>query len=278
MPTEDPLLPVTSSTEPAWAFEARTCYRDVMQAMQQAGIPCAVGGAFAFHHHTGIWRTTKDLDLILPASAAAAGLAQLAAAGFETYVKDPVWLAKAIRGDYFVDLITGVGNASLQVDESWIERAVSDELLGVPCRILAAEELLASKLFVARRERFDGADVVHLVRACGDRLDWDRILQLLDTHWELLLWALTLFAYVYPGRTDLVPRYLWSGLTSRFLDRVSHPHPETASRGTLVDPLMFAIDVKEWGERDLYREYCETHPCLLNPIPGLPSSGGEAAE
>lgn len=278
MPTEDPPLPVTSSAEPAWAFEARTCYSDVLQAMQQASIPSAVGGAFAFHHHTGIWRTTKDLDLTLPASAAPAALAQLAAAGFETYVKDPVWLAKAIRGDYFVDLITGVGNASLQVDESWIERAASDELLGVPCRILAPEELLASKLFVARRERFDGADVVHLIRACGDRLDWDRILELLDTHWELLLGALILFAYVYPGRTDLVPKDLWEGLTSRFLERVSHPHPETPSRGTLVDPLMFAIDVKEWGERDMYREYCETHPCLLEPASAPQPSGGGSAE
>ncbi len=274
MPTEDPPLPVTSSTEPAWAFEARTCYRDVVEALQQAGIPCAVGGAFAFHHHTGIWRATKDLDLILTAADVPPALAALATAGFETFVKDPVWLAKAVRGDYFVDLITGVGNASLQVDAGWIERAVPHQILGVPCPILAAEELLASKLFVARRERFDGADVVHLIRACSDRLDWNRILQLLDTHWELLLWALTLYAYVYPGRTDLVPQNLWAGLTSRFLERVSHPHPETPSRGTLVDPLMFAIDVKEWGERDLYREYCDTHPCLLDPTP----PGGEVEE
>lgn len=274
MPADDPPLPVTSSMEPAWAFEARTCYRDVVEAMQRAAIPCAVGGAFAFQRHTGIWRTTKDLDLILPAAAVPAALAQLAAAGFETYIKDPVWLAKAIRGDHFVDLITGVGNAALQVDAGWIERAAPHEILGVPCRVLAPEELLASKLFVARRERFDGADVVHLIRACGHRLDWNRILQLLDTHWELLLWALTLFAYVYPGRTGLVPHDLWAGLTSRFLDRVSHPHPETPSRGTLVDPLMFAIDVNEWGERDLYREFCENHPCLLNSLP----SGEPAAE
>ncbi|HEX3660106.1 MAG TPA: hypothetical protein VHU89_01665 [Acidobacteriaceae bacterium] len=275
MSAEDLPLPVTSSTEPAWAFEARTCYRDVMQAMQQGGIPCAVGGAFAFHHHTGIWRTTKDLDLILPAASVPQALARLASAGFKTHVKDPVWLAKAMRGDSFVDLITGVGNASLQVDAGWMERAIPDEILGIPCRILAAEELLTSKMFVARRERFDGADVVHLIRACGKRLDWDRVLQLLDTHWELLLWSLTLFAYVYPGRTDLVPQELWAGLTSRFLNCVSHPHPETPSRGSLVDPLMFAIDVNEWGERDLYREYCEAHPCLLKPTGPL---GGESPE
>lgn len=275
MSTEELPLPITSSTEPEWTFAARSCYRDVLQAMQDAGIPCAVGGAFAFHRHTGIWRATKDLDLILVPESVTSALETLAAAGFETWVKDPVWLAKAIRDDYFVDLITGVGNASLAVDPSWIERAIPDETLGVPCRVLGVEELLASKLFVARRERFDGADVVHLIRACGDRLDWGRVLQLLDAHWELLLWSLVLFAYVYPGRTDLVPERIWADLTTRFLDRVTHPHPEFPSRGTLVDPLMFAIDVNEWGERDLYREYCEMYRGLIPPAGGQPPSGGE---
>lgn len=278
MSTEGVSLPISSSTEPAWTVEARSCYRDVLRALEQGGIPCAVGGAFAFHRHTGIWRTTKDLDLILVPNCLSAALDQLSAAGFETWVQDPVWLAKATRGDYFVDLITGVGNASLVADPSWIELAIPDEILGVPCRILGAEELLASKSFVARRERFDGADIVHLIRACGDRLDWKRILQLLGDHWELLLWSLVLFAYVYPGRTSLVPERLWADLTSRFLDRVTHPHPEFPSRGTLVDPLMFAIDVNEWGERDLYRENCDQHPWLPTANAGLPPAGGESKE
>lgn len=268
MSTEELPLPITSSTEPAWTFEAQACYRDVLRAMQEAGIPCAVGGAFSFHHHTGIWRTTKDLDLILVPDTLAPALEKLADAGFQTGVKDPVWLAKAIRGDYFVDLITGVGNASLAVDPSWIERAIPDETLGIPCRILGVEELLASKSFVARRERFDGADVVHLIRACGKQIDWGRLLQLLDTHWELLLWSLVLFAYVYPGRTDVVPERIWADLSARFLDRVTHPRPESPSRGTLVDPLMFAIDVNEWGERDLYREFCELYRGFIPPPAG----------
>lgn len=278
MPAEGSPLPVTSSTEPAWAFEARTCYRDVIQALREAGIPSAVGGAFAFHRHTGIWRATKDLDLILVPASVAPALDRLQRAGFATSIADPVWLAKAIRGDYFVDLITGVGNASLRVDPGWLERAIPDEILGVPCRILGAEELLASKLFVARRERFDGADVVHLLRACAHRLDWDRVLHLLSTHWELLLWALVLFAYVYPARTALIPERLWNDLTARFNDRIVHPHADAPSRGTLIDPLMFAIDVNEWGERDLYREFCEAHPARLRAEAVPPArSGGSAA-
>lgn len=264
MQTEDTPLPTTSSTEPEWAFEAEECYRDVVQALHEGGIACAVGGAFALHKHTGIWRTTKDLDLVLEARHVPGALAQLRNAGFETQVEDPVWLAKAIRGDYFVDLITGMGNASLFVDATWIERAPVDDILGLPCRVLAAEEMIASKVFVTRRERFDGSDIAHLLRACGDRLDWQRLLDLIGCHWELLYWSLIFFAYIYPARISVVPERIWFELGERFRQRIAHPDKGAPSRGSLVDPCMFAIDVSEWGERNLYREYCESHPNLLN--------------
>lgn len=263
MTNEDAPLPVTSSAEPMWASEAQECYRDAVQVLEQAQVPFAVGGAFAIHKHTGIWRTTKDLDLLLPPEAVPRALAELRRNGFETSIEDPVWLAKAYRGDYFVDLITGMGNACLIVDESWIERSVQDEVLGIACRVLGADELIASKVFVAFRERFDGSDIIHLIRACGPELKWDRILELLQSHWELIYWSLVLFAYVYPAHTQLVPERVWSELTRRFEQQVLHPKSNAPFRGSLVDPKMFAIDVKERGERDLFQEYGERHPSLL---------------
>ena len=249
--------------EPIWASDARECYRDVVDSLQQAQVPFAVGGAFAIHKHTGIWRTTKDLDLLLAPAAVPRALTQLRRKGFETYIEDPVWLAKAYRGDYFVDLITGMGNACVIVDGSWIERSVTDEVFGIACQVLGAEELIASKVFVAFRERFDGSDIIHLIRARGHQLKWDRILELLQSHWELLYWSLILFAYVYPAHTQLVPKRVWNELTRRFQEQVEHPSRDAPFRGSLVDPKMFAIDVNEWGERDLFHEYGERHPCLL---------------
>ena len=160
-------LPVTSSEEPIWAPDAYECYQGVVRGLLDANIPFAVSGGFAFHHHTGIWRTTKDLDLVTLPEAVPRAFEVLVREGFETYVQDPVWLAKARRGDYFVDLITGVGNATLTVEQSWIDRAQEDEVLGIRCKILPAEEMIASKLFVTRRERFDGADIAHLLKACA---------------------------------------------------------------------------------------------------------------
>ena len=262
----EPVLPVSSSTEPEFLPAARECYRGVLEALQQAEIPYAIAGAFALHKHTGIWRTTKDLDVVLEAKSVPEALARLEQMGFETYIKDPVWLAKAIRGEYFVDLITALGNAVLVVDETWLKRATPYEVFGVPCRVLGAEEMIASKIFVSRRERFDGADVAHLIRACAKQLDWERLQELLEPHWEMLLWSLIFFTYIYPSDRNLVPRQLWSSLLHRFEQHMQQPTANEPFRGTLIDPNMFAIDVEEWGERDLYKEYCEHHPFLLQAV------------
>jgi hypothetical protein len=266
MPNEGSKLPVSSSTPPAFSPEALECYRGVLQALQAEKIPFTIAGAFALHKHTGIWRSTKDLDIMLEAKSVPNALRRLDEMGFETRIEDPVWLAKAMCGEYFVDLITAMGNAALIIDARWIEKAVPYEIFGVPCRVLSAEEFVASKVFITRRERFDGADLAHIIRACGDRIDWNRVLQILGPHWELLFWSLIFFAYVYPAHVGLVPEKIWSELTRRFEEHIYHPKLDEPFRGTLIDPFMFAIDVAEWGERDLYREYCERHPLLLRSI------------
>jgi hypothetical protein len=257
----DAQLPITSSTEPDWAGDAREFYREVLLNLRE--LPWAVGGALALQFHTGIWRATKDLDLLLAPQAVPDALRRLNARGFHTSIEDSVWLAKVRRDEYFVDLITGISNACLVVDESWIRRSVRGEILEIPCCILAPEELIASKIFVTRRERFDGSDVVQLLRACGAKLDWDRLLHLLNPHWQLLYWSLMFFAYIYPSQIHLVPASVWQQLADRFHREVQQPHENEPFRGSLIDPLMFAINVNEWGERNLYEEYRQHHPCLL---------------
>jgi hypothetical protein len=266
MAKDDSILPVSSSTPLELLPEALECYRGVLESLGRAQIPYAIAGAFALHRHTGIWRSTKDLDVVLEAKFVPSALTHLQQIGFETHIEDPVWLAKATLGEYFVDLITALGNALLVVDASWIDRAAPDELFGIPCRILAAEEIIASKIFVSRRERFDGADVAHLIRSCGLRLDRDRLQHLLADHWEMLLWSLVFFSYVYPSYVDVVPPRVWNTLLHRFQDQMQNTKKGEPFRGSLIDPNMFAIDVREWGERDLYREYIERHPFLLRAI------------
>lgn len=256
-------LPVTTSREPIWIADAHSCYQDALRALQASGIPFVVGGAFAIHAHTGIWRSTKDLDIFLTPEDTPAALECLQQVGFETWVKDPVWLAKAQRGDFFIDLITGIGNASMQVDSSWIDHSIPVTVLDLPCRALGVEECIASRVFVAYRERFDGAEVVHLLRLRGRELNWGRLMALIGSHWQLLYWSLVLFAYIYPAHTDSIPAEIWDHLTECFTSRVKNPSKDAPFRGSLIDPRMFAIDVEEWGERNLYKEYVERHPGIL---------------
>jgi hypothetical protein len=250
-------LPVSTSIAPDFPPEQRALFCEVLQHLNRAKIPYVVSGAFALQQHTGIWRNTKDLDLFLTSEAVPEALRHLQEQGFETEIRDPVWLAKAHRDGYFVDLITGMSNAVITVDQSWIDRSSPCVVLGIPTRVLAAEELIASKLFVNFRERFDGADIVHIIYGTRGNIDWQRVLQLVGDHWELLLWELMLFHYVYPSKQELVPRAIWDDLLSRFRRQLDSGSANLPFRGSLIDEKMFSIDMKEWGMENLLQEQRE---------------------
>ena len=261
-------LPVSSSVPPDFPPEQRTLFCEVLQHLNRATVPYVVSGAFALQQHTGIWRDTKDLDLFLPAEAVPEALRHLQEEGFETEVRDPVWLAKAHRDGYYVDLITGMSNAVITVDQSWIERGSHSVVLGVPCRVLAPEELIASKLFVNFRERFDGADVVHIIFGTKGKLDWQRLLALVGVHWELLLWELVLFRYVYPAYQSYVPDGTWDDLLSRFRTALQSPSQGAAFRGSLLDEKMFAIDTNEWEMENLLQLQRARREPKICPVDG----------
>lgn len=250
-----PVLPETSSEPLRLPKEQHLLFREILTLFEKKKIPFAVAGAFALREHTGICRDTKDLDLFLTAENSDVALELLREEGFRCEICDPVWLLKAHRDGFFVDLITGMSNATIAVEDSWIERAKPAEIHGVPTRVLAAEELLASKLFVTRRERFDGVDIAHVVYGTRGKLDWQRILSLSGEHWEMLFWALVLFHYCYPAHTDFVPAELWQELTRRFQEEISRPDKNARFRGSLIDDKMFAIDLNEWGLDNLMQEY-----------------------
>jgi hypothetical protein len=253
-------VPITSSAIQVLPAEQEILFRDLLTLLESKSIPYAVAGAFALRQHTGICRDTKDLDVFVSAEDASNALTQLEKHGYECEVRDPVWLAKAHRDGFFVDLITGMSNGLIHVDGSWIRRAHPAQIAGVASRVLAPEELLASKLFVVRRERFDGADIAHIIYATRGKLQWDRIVQLAGEHWEMLLWPLILFHYVYPAQSDYVPRALWKELLGRFQRAIASPDAKAEFRGSLIDENMFAIDVSEWGLDDLLEDARQRSP------------------
>jgi len=273
-------LPVTSSMPMDIPEKQATLFQEVLLVLEEKHFRYAVSGAFALRQHTGICRFTKDLDLFMTASTSREMLPYLERRGFACEVRDPVWLAKVHKGEFFVDLITGMSNGVVVVEDSWIDRAQPAVVHGVETRVLAAEELVASKIFVAKRERFDGADIAHIIYSTYPSFDWDRELQLAGEHWEMLLWSLLLFRYVYPAQTHYVPAAVWHRLLQRLKGEIAKPHPQASFRGSLVDENMFAIDVNEWGLANLLEETRKSRMEELersgNPPASLPESPDSA--
>jgi Uncharacterised nucleotidyltransferase len=223
---------------------------DALRALASSDVPFLVAGAYAFFEYTGIFRDTKDLDLFLERSALVDAFRVLEEAGFRTEVSDPGWIGKAWRGPWFVDLIFSSGNGVAVVDELWFEHARPGRVMGVPVLLAPPEEMIWSKSFVLERERYDGADVNHLLRATGDELDWDRLLRRFDRYWEVLLSHLLLYRFAYPGERSKVPDDVLRTLVGRLEDELGTDHPRAICRGNLISRVQYLHDLEHLGYED----------------------------
>ena len=229
---------------------SREFYRRVMRELEAGDIAFLVGGAYAFERYTGIGRHTKDFDLFLHPRDVERALAVLAGVGCETELSFPHWLAKARCGDDVVDLIFSSGNGVALVDDDWFRDSVAERVLDVPVRLIPAEEMIWSKSFVMERERYDGADVAHVLRACADALDWPRLLWRFDAHWRVLLHHLVIFGFIYPCERTRVPAAVMRELMGRLDAELTRPARERACQGTLISRAQYLVDVEHWNYTD----------------------------
>ena len=221
-----------------------------MRALQDAQIPFLVGGAYAFCVYTGVERHTKDFDIFLRPEDVERTLKQFENDGFETERSFPHWLAKARCGDDFVDLIYRSGNGVSQVDDGWFQRARREEVLGVTTAVCAPEEMLWMKAFIMERERFDGADVAHLIQGCAEHIDWPHLVRRFNSHWRVLLAHLVLFGFIYPAERNRIPRSVMSDLLERASEELNSTTDDRVCRGTLLSRAQYLRDVHERGYRD----------------------------
>jgi hypothetical protein len=228
-------------------------YRDVLKSLTRAEVPFLLGGAYALAAYTGIERHTKDLDVFVRPRDCERVLEVLGATpGIHTEVTFPHWLAKAFHaGGDFIDIIFSSGNGIATVDDEWFTHAVPAEVVGQAVRLCPVEETLWSKCFIMERERYDGADVAHLLRARGRGLDWPRLLRRFGPYWRVLLAHLVLFGFIYPGERDKIPPGVLQNLLERLrkdksIDKTGPP----VCNGTLLSREQYLIDIEKWGYQD----------------------------
>jgi hypothetical protein len=231
--------------------DERGIYKRALEALNAANVPYVVAGAYAIYEHTGIYRKTKDLDLFFEPAVVLPAAHALRDAGFVMRLEDPHWLAKAVQGEYFVDIIYAMGNGVAVIDEGWVANSRQGILAATPVRIAPAEELIWHRLFIGERHRHDMSDVVHLMLCLGDTLDWERLVMRVGEHWPLLLSQVLMFNYVYPGYRSNIPAWVPERLLERARAEIV-PDEENLdlTRGPLISQFSFMIDVREWGFHD----------------------------
>lgn len=228
--------------------EVREFYETALDLLNETGVEYMLGGAFSMFHHTGIYRDTKDLDIFCRAADYPKILKFFADKGFETQLYDVRWIAKIFKGDYFIDVIFNSVNNICRVTDSWFRHASDGEFVGRKVKFLSAEELIWCKSYVINRERFDGADINHVLLKKGKDLNWELLMHRLDPHWHLLLMHLVSFQFVYPSEfQEIIPRHIFEELLDRARMQYDLPAPfEKVCRGPMIDNTQYQVDVKEW--------------------------------
>jgi predicted nucleotidyltransferase len=225
-------------------------YRKALQLLMDDGAAFMVGGALAVAAYCGIRRSMKDLDLFAVRKDVPRVLDVLARGGFAVETPYPHWLAKAHTDDGHIDVIFNSGNGAAPVDGEWLEQATSALVLGTVVRMCPVEETIWSKASVMERERFDGADIAHLILAQSATLDWGRLLRRFGEHWRVLFAHLLLFGYIFPDEASCIPRWLMDELTTRLRDEISKaPRRSRVCCGTLLSREQYLPDIAR-GWRD----------------------------
>jgi hypothetical protein len=241
-----PLRDPTAELDP----KTREFYLKALQILDKAGVRYCVGGAYAMAYHTGVIRHTKDLDVFLRRDDLDKAMGAFDDAGYRTERTHPHWLGKAFSddADAFVDMIFRSANGLCAVDDEWLRNAEPGQVVGRKAPLCPAEEMIWSKGFVMGRERFDGADVIHLIRSKGESLDWNRLLRRFERYEEVLLGHVVFFRFVYPSERTRVPSWVLDRLINDM--RAAPAIGENVCRGTLLSWDQYDAATCTWGYHD----------------------------
>ena len=196
--------------------QQRELYDHVVGEARARGIGFAFGGAFAAAVYKGRWRETKDMDLYVLPEDREEMIEVLAVCGMRDYFDqlpyDRRWIYRGYQDGTIVDIIWGMANQRATVDARWIESGPEVEFGGERVRVVPAEELIWSKIYVMQRDRCDWPDILNLVHAMGPELDWRHMLERTADDAPLLKGLLAVFQWLCPERAVELPKWIWSAV------------------------------------------------------------------
>src|SRR5688572_19748503 len=146
--------------------------KKVVAALRDNEIPYLLGGSLAFWAHGGPERR-RDLDFMLKPADGERALEALTAEGLRPEKPPEGWLYKAWDGDVLVDLI--FHPKGLEIDDGVIARGEDREVLSMPLKVMALEDVLCTKLLALHEHHLDYSSLLQMARALRATVDWEEV-------------------------------------------------------------------------------------------------------
>ena len=146
--------------------------KKTVAALREAGVDALLGGSLAIWARGGP-ETRHDLDFMVKPGDAETALQALADAGMRPEKPPEGWLYKAWDGDVLVDLI--FGPRGLEMTDEVIERGEDREVMAISVRLMALEDVFATKLLSLDEHNADYSRVLLMARSLREQVDWDAV-------------------------------------------------------------------------------------------------------
>jgi hypothetical protein len=141
-------------------------------ALREADIPFLLGGSLASWARGGP-ESRHDLDLMIRPQDVERALEALTEAGMRPERPPEQWLVKAWDGDTLVDLI--YCPKGLPMDDDVIDRGEELSVLGMEIRVMALEDVMATKLMALTEHSLRYEGLLQIARALREQIDWDTV-------------------------------------------------------------------------------------------------------
>ena len=141
-------------------------------ALREADVPFLLGGSLASWARGGP-ETRHDLDLMIKPEDVERALEALAEAGMRPERPPEEWLVKAWDGDTLVDLI--YCPKGMPIDDEVLARGEDLSVLGMEIRVMALEDVMATKLMALTEHSLRYEGLLQIARALREQIDWAQV-------------------------------------------------------------------------------------------------------
>jgi Uncharacterised nucleotidyltransferase len=150
----------------------REALKRVAVTLKQAGIGFALGGGYAAWAH-GAPEPRHDVDFVVAEQDAEQAHRALAAAGLRVEQPPEDWLVKVFTDGTMVDVVHRLNG--VPAGREVLDRAGEQEVLSIRMPVLAATDVLVSKMNALTEQECDYSRVLPVARALREQVDWERL-------------------------------------------------------------------------------------------------------